>query len=256
MSKTGVDIVGALELGRAHFMGIELHVGGGVLVPRAETELLGRAAVAALRERRPDGTPPRVIDMCCGCGNLACAIATLVPDAQVWACDLTAPATEMARRNLEHLGLASRVNLAQGDLFAPLAGLGLEGRVDVVVCNPPYISTSRLARDRAALLEHEPREAFDGGPYGLSVHQRVLKEAQPFLRAGGSLMFELGDGQGKQVAMLFGRARAYEDVRALEDSAGKVRVVAARTRLGPRRAGETRAERAAGASDGYLRSTL
>ncbi len=222
--QAGVEDV--LQEGRTHFMGIDLLVGEGVLVPRPETELLGQAAVDAVRARAPGAEPPLVIDMCCGCGNLACAVAVHVPEARVWACDLTEPCVALARRNVEHHGLEERVHLAQGDLFAPLAGLGLEGRVDVIVCNPPYISTARLVRDRAPLLEHEPREAFDGGPYGLSIHQRVLREARPFLRAGGSLLFELGEGQGKQVSLLFGRARAYRDVRALQDANGEVRVVA------------------------------
>jgi release factor glutamine methyltransferase len=218
----------ALASGTARFMGVELLVGEGALVPRAETELLGGAAIAVLRElpKEASAEGPRVIDVCCGSGNLACAIASLVPDARVWACDLTDGCVAVARRNVDHLALGARVTIGQGDLFAPLAGLGLEGTIDVVVCNPPYISTGRLAKDRAELLLREPREAFDGGPYGLSIHQRVLKEVVPFLRPGGSLLFEVGEGQGRQVALLFERARVYESVRSIEDAAGHVRVVA------------------------------
>jgi release factor glutamine methyltransferase len=225
-------IEAARRAGRTRFMGIELLVGPDALVPRAETELLGHAALATVRQRPADGATggPRVIDMCCGVGNLACAIASLVPDARVWACDLTAGAVETARRNVAHLALESRVAVAQGDLFAPLQGLGLEGTIDTVVCNPPYISTGRLAKDRAELLVHEPREAFDGGPYGLSIHQRVLKEALPFLRPGGSLLFEVGEGQARQVSLLFERARVYEEVHTLEDEAGHARVVAGKSR--------------------------
>ena len=221
------DVETALKSGRTTFMGIELLTGPGTLVPRTETELLGGAAVAAVRERCARGGEARVIDMCCGSGNLACAIASLVPEVRVWACDLTPSAVETARRNIEHLGLGARVIALEGDLFAPLAGLALQGSIDVVVCNPPYISTSRLAKDRANLLTHEPREAFDGGPYGLSVHQRVLKEAQPFLKPGGALLFEVGDGQARQVSLLFERARVYEGVRLLEDSGGHARAIAA-----------------------------
>ena len=103
--------------------------------------------------------------------------------------------------------------------FRDLAGQGLEGSVDLVVCNPPYISTGRLEKDRAELLVHEPREAFDGGPYGLSIHQRVLKDALPFLVPGGSLLFEIGAGQDRQIKILFERARAYEGVTLLGDGA-------------------------------------
>ncbi|MET0591289.1 MAG: methyltransferase, partial [Polyangiaceae bacterium] len=91
----------------------------------------------------------------------------------------------------------------------------------------PYISTGRLAKDRAGLLELEPREAFDGGPYGLSIHQRVLKEALPFLKPGGALLFEVGDGQARQVSLLFERARAYEGLYSIDDAGGHTRVIAA-----------------------------
>ena len=225
-SRETEDVEEALKAGRTTFMGIELLTGQATLVPRSETELLGKTAVDRVRERCQDGEV-RVIDMCCGSGNLACAIASLVPEAKVWACDLTPNAVETARRNVHHLGLSARVEVFEGDLFAPLAGRGLEGTVGVVVCNPPYISTGRLAKDRANLLDLEPREAFDGGPYGLSIHQRVLKEALPFLKPAGALLFEVGDGQARQVSLLFERARAYEGVHSIDDAGGQSRVIAA-----------------------------
>jgi release factor glutamine methyltransferase len=125
-------------------------------------------------------------------------------------------------------GVADRVAVAQGDLFAGLVGLDLEGTADLIVCNPPYISQGRLAGDRAPLLEHEPREAFDGGPYGLSIHQRVIREALPYLREGGTLMFEIGLGQDRQLKLLFDRARGYSSLLAVPNAAGEVRVVAGR----------------------------
>jgi release factor glutamine methyltransferase len=169
-----------------------------------------------------------VIDMCCGSGNLACALASRSPASRVWASDLTEACVSLAKRNAAHTGVAERVTVVQGDLFAGLTGLGLEGTIDLVVCNPPYISQAKLAGERAVLLENEPREAFDGGPYGLSIHQRVVKEALPFLKPGGWLLFEIGLGQERQVKLLFDRTRAYEDLRMVANAAGEVRVVAAR----------------------------
>jgi release factor glutamine methyltransferase len=204
----------------ARFMDVELLVERGVLVPRAETELLGATAL----ELVPGNA--RIIDMCCGSGNLACALARHSPNSRVWASDLTEACVSLARRNAAHSGVADRVTVVQGDLFSGLKGL--EGTIDLVVCNPPYISQAKLAGERAALLENEPREAFDGGPYGLSIHQRVVKEALPFLKPGGSLLFEIGLGQERQVKMLFERTRAYEDIRMVANAAGEVRVVAGR----------------------------
>jgi release factor glutamine methyltransferase len=204
----------------ARFMDVELLVERGVLLPRAETELLGATALELLPENS------RVIDMCCGSGNLACAIASRRPDVRIWASDLTEACVSLAKRNAVHTGVAERVSVVQGDLFSALQDL--EGTIDLVVCNPPYISHAKLAGERAVLLANEPREAFDGGPYGLSIHQRVVREALPLLKRGGWLLFEIGLGQERQVKMLFDRTRAYDDMRMVANAAGEVRVVAGR----------------------------
>ncbi len=214
--------------GRVRFMGLELKVGPGALVPREETELLARAALRVLGEGGAPNEAARVVDMCCGAGNLACAIASQAPEVRVWASDLTDGCVALARENVADLGIGQRVTVVQGDLFAPLAGLGLEGSLDLVVCNPPYISTSRLEKDRKQLLDAEPREAFDGGPYGLTIHQRVVKEALPFLRPNGALLFEIGLGQERQLDILFRRATSYTATVHEKDAAGQVRVVMAK----------------------------
>lgn len=224
MSET-IDVAEAYGRGCTLFMGIELLVTPGALVPRPETELLGRTAVDALRRR---GLPaPRIVDMCCGAGNLACAISLNIPRARVWASDLTDACVQLARRNAARHGLESRVAVLQGDLFDTLSDLQLERRIDMIVCNPPYISESRLKGDRAALLADEPREAFAAGPYGLSVHMRVAKDAPRYLQPRGLLLFEVGRGQDRQVATLLERNDAYENVRVVMDEAGAGRVVMA-----------------------------
>jgi release factor glutamine methyltransferase len=227
-----IDVTRRLEEGHQTFLGLDLLCGPGALVPRPETELLGRTAIEKVTAAGPS---PRVIDVCCGAGNLGCAIATLVPDARVWATDLTDGCVGWTRRNVEHLGLGERMTVRQGDLFAGLAdagpgGASLDGTIDVIVCNPPYISTGRLSGDRAGLLEHEPREAFDGGPYGLTIHQRVLKEALPLLKPGGWLLFEIGEGQDRQIALLFQRARAYDSIDLARNAAGTPRVAFGRVK--------------------------
>lgn len=227
MSET-INVAEAYGRGCTLFMGIELLVAPGALVPRPETELLGRTAVDALRRR---GLPvPRIVDMCCGAGNLACAISLNIPDACVWASDLTDGCVQLARRNAARHGLESRLAVLQGDLFRTLSDLQLERTIDMIVCNPPYISESRLKGDRAALLADEPREAFAAGPYGLSVHMRVAKDAPRYLRPGGLLLLEVGRGQDRQVATLLERNDAYENVRVIMDEAGAGRVVMAYTK--------------------------
>ncbi|MDX8523674.1 class I SAM-dependent methyltransferase [Mesorhizobium sp. MSK_1335] len=218
-----IDVADAYGKGSAVFMGMEILVASGALVPRPETELLGSTAVDVLHQMNLPA--PRIVDMCCGAGNLACAIAHRVQTARVWASDLTDACVEVARRNVVHHGLAGRVSVFQGDLFEALSTSLPRGTIDVVICNPPYISEKRLEGDRSHLVALEPREAFAAGPYGIAIHMRVVKDALRYLRPGGALLFEVGLGQDRQVASLLERSRGYDNIRILTNLAGEARVV-------------------------------
>jgi release factor glutamine methyltransferase len=98
------------------------------------------------------------------------------------------------------------------------------------MCNPPYISTTRLEGERAHLLEAEPREAFDGGPYGISIMQRLVTEALPFLREDGWIAFEFGLGQERQAKLLIDRTKGYGAVQFRCDPDGAPRVALAQKR--------------------------
>ncbi len=229
MARTRADGVPlGYVLGRQRFMGVEIEVNPGVLIPRSETELLGWEAVARLREARgARGMGARVIDMCCGSGNLACGIAHAIPGAEVWASDLMEDCAMLAMRNAQRLGLGGRIHVASGDLFKPLVAMGASA-CDLIVCNPPYISSHRLNRDRQDLLSHEPRQAFDGGPYGLSIYQRLVHDAASFLLTGGWLLLELGVGQAATLDLLLQRSSYYDRIELVSDPQGETRVAAAR----------------------------
>jgi release factor glutamine methyltransferase len=216
--------------GRVQFMALELSAAPGALVPRDETELLGWTALRMLNDIATDGEL-RLIDMCCGSGNLVCGIASYNPNLRAWASDLTDDAVRLARSNVRRLQLSKRVDVVQGDLFDALSGRGLEGTIDMIVCNPPYISSGRLERDRSELLTYEPRAAFDGGPFGVSIFQRVVRNALLFLKPGGTLLFEIGLGQERQVPLLFERTGGYDPVTNISDCQGHPRVLAGRRRL-------------------------
>jgi release factor glutamine methyltransferase len=209
------------------WMGLSFETNEEVLVPRPETELLARTALELLPPK-DSASAIRVIDMCCGAGNLACALAHRRPDIHVWATDLTDACVALARRNVARHELGGRVTVCQGDLFAGLSGLGLEGTVDLVVCNPPYISTAKLAGDSAHLLSDQPREAFDAGPYGFAIHKRMISESLPFFRGAAWLAMEIGLGQEKQIESLFSRVKRWEPRRLFNNDEGAPRAVAAR----------------------------
>lgn len=208
------------------FLGLDLILQGSVLAPRAETELLARHAITLLRQTGE--TTPLVIDMCCGSGNVGLAIAHAVKTATLLSADLTEDTVETAKANASLLGLADRATVYRGDLFGALEGQGAEGKATMIVCNPPYISTGRLEGESAHLLENEPREAFDGGPYGISIQQRLVREAPTFLKPGGLLLFEFGVGQERQAQALFARSRVFEPLDFPTDEDARPRVAVAR----------------------------
>lgn len=213
--------------GRQRFMGLELEVGKEALIPRRETELLGYAALELLRERAREQDHPLVIDLCTGSGNLALAMAHHVPVARVLASDLSAEAVELARRNAAHTGLQDRVEFRQGDLLQPFDDAAFHEKVDLLICNPPYISSARVGTMSAEIAGFEPRLAFDGGPFGIGFILRLLREAPRYLRENGWLAFEIGVGQGPGVMRRVEQLGAYREARSVTDAQGEIRVVLA-----------------------------
>jgi release factor glutamine methyltransferase len=214
--------------GRQHFLGLDLIAGPEALIPRRETELLGRAVVALAREACEDGRQALAVDVCTGSGNLALALAHHVPALAVHAADLSPEAVALARRNAEALGLADRVAFEAGDLLTPFDHAAFHGRVDLLTCNPPYISSGKVEAMPAEISAHEPRLAFDGGPLGVSLLSRLMQEAPRFVRGGGWLAFEVGLGQGAAMARRLRNDHRWGVVRELADDGGAVRALLAR----------------------------
>lgn len=210
--------------GRQHFLGLELIAGPEALIPRAETELLGRAAIGLAREI----DAMVAIDVCTGCGNLALALAHHVDGLRVHGADLSDQSVQLARRNAAMLGLAQRAGFRSGDLLAPFDAPEFIASVDLIVCNPPYISSGKVAAMAPEISAHEPRLAFDGGALGVSILTRLMHEAPRFLRGGGWLAFEVGAGQGAAMARRLRNDGNWDEVREHRDAGGLVRAVLAR----------------------------
>ena len=179
-----------------------------VLIPRPETELLVEAALHAL----PKDGPGRALDVCTGSGCIAISLAAERPQSTVVATDISPDACALARENATALGVADRVQVLEGSLYTPLPP---EERFDVVVSNPPYVSTGELA-GLSPEVKREPRLALDGGPDGLAVIRHVIEGALGVLKPGGLLAFEIGETQGAAVQGLL-QAAGYEGVRVERD---------------------------------------
>lgn len=182
-------------LGYAEFYGLRIAVEPGVFVPRRRTEALVAEAVRLAREAGPR---PVVVDLCCGSGAVAAALAASVDAGQLFAVEIDPRAVSCARRNLA----ARDAAVYAGDLFSPLPR-DLRGRVDVLVANVPYVPTGAIATMPPEARLHEPRVALDGGPDGLDVLRRVTAEATQWLSPKGRLLVESSEQQASAAVEAF-----------------------------------------------------
>lgn len=212
--------------GRQIFMGLEFEVGPDALLPRRETEILARGAIEVLEGLIKSNKSAVVVDTCSGCGNVALALAEYVPEATVIGVDISPEAVGLAQVNAEQMALNDRVSFRIGDLLGPVREL--EGRVDLLTCNPPYISSAKVAGMDPEISGYEPRLAFDGGPFGIKILNRLLKEAPPLLRHGGYIAFEVGLGQGEPIVARLRKAGVFDLITELRDKAENIRAITAR----------------------------
>ncbi|WP_395243640.1 peptide chain release factor N(5)-glutamine methyltransferase [Agromyces sp. MMS24-K17] len=182
--------------GRAPFRALELRVGPGVLVPRPETELVAQLAIDALRAV-PD-PEPIAVDLGTGSGAIALALATEVPHARVIGVELSPEALAWARRNADEVG-ASNLELVEGDLADALPEL--DGRVAVVVSNPPYVPSALVPAD-AEVHAHDPALALYGGEDGLDVIRPLSRRAFALARPGGTVVIEHAEHQSAAIAAI------------------------------------------------------
>jgi release factor glutamine methyltransferase len=177
-------------LGWAEFCGLRIAVEPGFFVPRRRTEFLVQQAVLLV-----PGPEAIVVDLCCGAGAIAAALAAAVPDVEVHAIDLDPAAVRCARRNVPG-------QVYQGDLYQPLPAR-LRGQVGILAANVPYVPTGEIGFLPPEARAHEPRVALDGGPDGLDVLRRVAAEAPDWLAPGGHLLIETSDRQVPLAAAAF-----------------------------------------------------
>ncbi len=184
-------------LGSTSFCGLEIAVNRHALIPRPETELLAERGWTFLNQLSTlNPQPSAALDFGTGSGCLAIALAHKCPAARVHAVDLSPPALALARDNAARHGLAERIEFLEGDGFAAVpAG----SQFDLIISNPPYIPSAEIATLQPEVRDYDPCAALDGGPEGLDYYRRLAAEAGLFLKAGGRLMLECGDGQAPRV---------------------------------------------------------
>lgn len=212
--------------GMQKFMDIELLTTPGAMIPRKETEILGKAVnqkAALLGQNHMDFLS---LDLCTGSGNVILAAAHSCSNLRGFGADITAEAVELARKNAAHLNLDDRVEFVVSDLFSAFPLPQFANRFHLITCNPPYISSAQVERMPEEIQKFEPREAFDGGPFGIKIINRLYREAPAYLAPGGWLCFEVGLGQGETLKKVIERSGQYALIEANTDEDGSIRVLA------------------------------
>lgn len=224
-------------LGEWEFRGIDVFVDPRVLIPRPETEVTVQVAIDAVSElgaRRGRSDPWAgsrtqftVVDLGTGSGAIAIALAAELPDAEVWATDVSADALTVARANVAGAGsVATRIRLAHGDWFGALPD-HLRGRVRVAVANPPYIAEGEIESLPPEVANHEPRVALVSGPTGLEAIERIVGEAPGWLEAHGVLVVEIAPHQS-DAAIEIARDAGLVGIGVERDLTARDRVLVAR----------------------------
>ncbi|MDI3404523.1 peptide chain release factor N(5)-glutamine methyltransferase [Streptomyces cavernicola] len=209
--------------GRAFFRYLELQVGPGVFVPRPETESVVGWAIDAVRAM--DVVEPLIVDLCTGSGAIALAMAQEVPRSRVHAVELSEDALRWTRKNVE----GTRVQLHQGDALTALPDL--DGQVDLVISNPPYIPLTEWEYVAPEARDHDPELALFSGEDGLDTIRGLERTAHRLLRPGGVVVIEHADTQGGQVPWIFTEERGWADAADHPDLNNRPRFATARKAL-------------------------
>ncbi len=185
----------AYILGHKEFYGLEFEVTPDAIIPRSETETLVELVLDCARSA--SAREMRIADIGVGCGAIAVALAVNLSETDIIATDISPRALALARRNAQRHTVADRIRFLEGDLLEPL-----DAPVDVIAANLPYVRSGDLEAAPPEINEHEPRLGLDGGPDGLRLIERMLRDAPPHLKPGGALFAEIDEEQGDSARTL------------------------------------------------------
>jgi len=210
--------------GKTEFFSIEFEISPDCLIPRPETELLVERAVEFLRSR---GAKKLVCDLCTGCGCIAVAIAKNVPSVDIIATDISDAALNIAAKNIEKHNLKNRIKLLCGDLFDPLIAQLDIAKFDLIVCNPPYVSSSEYQALGRNVKDYEPKIALYAGDDGLDTYRKITEKVCDFLNPDADLILEIGYSQGPAVKELLEKTACFDEIKIEKDYQNNDRIVTA-----------------------------
>jgi len=212
-------------VGSTSFCGLEISVTRHALIPRPETEMLaelGWKFLLAAPKQSEGGLT--ALDFGTGTGCIAIALAAKCPNAKVTALDISPDALALAKQNAAQNKVVERMEFLRGDGFTALAA---DAKFDLIVSNPPYIASAEIETLEPEVKDFDPRTALDGGVDGLDFYRRLAQEAKAFLKPGGKIMMEFGDGQANDIAKIF-EAEKWIVETVQEDYSHRARILVAR----------------------------
>ncbi len=215
----------AYLVGQQHYMGLALMTSPDAMIPRKETELLGQTAMQIAQRLAAQRGTLQALDLCTGSGNVALALAHYVDEYHGIGSDISENAVGLAQRNANALRVADRLKFVAGDLFEPFDHEMYLHAFDLITCNPPYIATANAEKMADEIAQYEPREAFDGGPFGINVMMRLIREAPHFMKPDSWLVFEVGLGQGEVMQRMMEKTAAYQPIETRRDEHDNIRVL-------------------------------
>ncbi len=212
----------AYILGHKEFYGLEFDVTPDAIIPRSETETLVELVLDCARSA--SAREMRIADIGVGCGAIAVALAVNLSETEIIAIDISPQALDLAHRNAQRHAVGDRILLLEGDLLEPL-----DTPVDLITANLPYVRTADFEAAPPEINKHEPRLGLDGGPDGLRLIERLLRDAPPHLKPGGALFAEIGDKQGEAARALAAVAFPQARIEVKQDLSRLDRVLVVRT---------------------------
>ena len=213
-------------LGYQEFWSIHFKVDPRVLIPRPETELLVEQSLSILTAAYLKRTP-YVLEIGTGSGAVAISLATEVRDVFVVATDVSGEALLLARENAKSAGVLHRIEFVNGDLFSPIRLMPEQEPFDLILSNPPYIDRSQIQNLAREIKDYEPPVALNGGEDGMAFYRSIVSQGPSYLRRGGWLLLEVGEGQGKRVSTMIDEEGSFSRSERIKDLSGIERVVKA-----------------------------